>query len=75
MNLTEYNVFEIVKPQGICKFGKPVSVIDEGSFYRIDSTHIIDKFRIQSMELDVNKLTIHLIDEDIVLTVEQRKHK
>lgn len=75
MDLNKYIVLEIRKQHSIYKLGHPAVIIDEGAFYRIDGTYIIDKFRIQSMKLDGNKLTIHLKDEDIVLIVEQRKLK
>ena len=68
-NLTKFKVIEICTPQGIYKLGTPAIIIDEGSFYRIDSSHIIDKFRIVSMKLDGDKMTIHMKDKDIILIV------
>lgn len=70
MNITKYKVSEIRTPQGIYKLGTPAIIIDEGSFYRIDGSHIIDKFRIVSIKLDGDKLTILMNDRDIILTVE-----
>ena len=65
-------VIEIRSSNGIYKLGTPAMIIDEGSFYRIDSSFIIDKYRIISTSLEGNHLTIHLKDEDIILTVEPK---
>lgn len=35
----------------------------------IDGTHIFDKFKILSMELNNDRLTIHMKDKDVILTV------
>lgn len=69
MTLTTYKVTSLTYPQGEYRLGAPASIIDEGSFYRIDGTHIFDKFKILSTELVDDKLIIHLKDKDIVLTV------
>ena len=45
MNLTDYKVKRIISPHGDLQLGEPADVIDEGSFYRIAGTHIIDKFK------------------------------
>ena len=71
IELTKYKVLEIRSPQGIHKLGTPAMITDEGSFYRIDGTHIIDKFRIISIKLDRNQLTIHMKDKNIILIVKQ----
>ncbi len=73
MNISMYFVKEIQYPHGKYILGTPSIIIDEGSFYRIDGTFIIDKFRIQSMELKGNRLTIHMNDQDVILVVEERK--
>ena len=72
MIITDYKVKEIRCSSGIYKLGQPTEIFDESSFYRIDSTHIIDKFRIVSMKLDGNHLTVHMNNEDIILIVEQK---
>ena len=72
IELTKYKVLEIRSPQGIHKLGTPAMITDEGSFYRIDGTHIIDKFRISSITIDGNQLTVHMKDRDIILIVEQK---
>ena len=69
MNLTNYKVTCITYPHGEYRLGTPAEIIDEGSFYRIDGTHIFDKFKILSTELNNDKLTIHMKDKDVVLTV------
>ena len=70
VDLLNYKVSEIHYPYGIYKLGQPAEIFDEGSFYRIDSTHIIDKFRIVSTKLDGSHLTVHMNNEDIILIVE-----
>ena len=72
IKLTEYRVKEIVYPNGIYKLGKSVEIYDEGSFYRIDGTHIFDKYKIMSLKLYGDKLTIHMKDMDVVLSVEKK---
>ena len=68
--LAYYWVKSICYSQGEYWLGTPVRIVDEGSFYRIDGTHIIDKFKIDSIDIDKDKLTIHMKDQDVVLTVE-----
>lgn len=70
--LSKYKVTEIRSKHGIYKSGTPAVIYDEGSFYRIDSSFIIDKYRIISTSLDGNHLTIHMKDKDIILTVERK---
>lgn len=72
MKLTDYKVKEIRCSSGIYKLGQPMEIFDEGSFYRIDSTHIIDKFRIVITKLNGNQLTIHMNNEDTILIVEKK---
>ena len=73
MKITPYKVTEIRSSTGIYKPSQPLEIYDEGNFYRIDSTYIIDKYRIKSMSIDGDKLTIHLNDEDIILKVIEKK--
>jgi hypothetical protein len=68
-NLTNYKVTSITYPYGEYRLGSPVEIIDEGPFYRIDGTHILDKFKIESVDAEGDKLTIHMRDKDVVLTV------
>lgn len=73
MNLNQYKVTEIISPDSKYKLAHPASIDDEGSFYRIAGTYIIEKHRIKSISLDGDKLTIHLKDEDVVLTIIEKK--
>ena len=73
MDLKQYQVIEIISSGSKYKLAHPVGIDDEGSFYRIAGTYIIDKYRIKSMSLNGDKLTIHLNDEDVVLTVTEKK--
>lgn len=74
MNITEYFVTKIHSKGSIHIFGHKAQIIDEGDFYRIAGTYIIDKFRITGTEIERSKLTIHLKNnEDYILTVEKRK--
>lgn len=72
MNLTDHKATSLTYPHGEYRLGSPAEVIDEGSFYRIDGTHIFDKFKILSTEIDGDKLTIHMKDKDVVLTVVEK---
>lgn len=69
MDLSKLKVLSLQYPHGEYRLGSPASIIDEDSFYRIDGTHIFDKFKIVSMELSSDKFTIHMKDKDVVLTV------
>ena len=73
MNLNQYKVTEIIYSDSKYKLAHPARIDDEGSFYRIASTYIIEKHRIKSMSLDGDRLTIHLNDEDVVLTIIGKK--
>ena len=69
MILINYKVTSLTYPHGEYRLGSPASIYDEGSFYRIDGTHIFDKFKIVSTDLAEDKLTIHMKDKDVILTV------
>ncbi len=73
MDLKQYRVIEIMSSGSKYKLAHPARIDDEGSFYRIAGTYIIEKHRIKSMSLDGDKLTIHLKDEDVVLTIIEKK--
>ena len=68
---SSFKVKEIRSSNGIYRLGKLTEIYDEGSFYRIDGSFIIDKYRIKSVEFVSEKLTIHLKNEDIILIVEK----
>lgn len=72
INLTDYKVTSMVYPHGEYRLGAPASIIDGGSFYRIDGTHIFDKFKILSTELVEDKLTIHMKEKYVILTVVEK---
>ena len=67
MNLEDYKIKGIKYPNKEFIFGAPIPVIDEGSFYRIDGTHILDKSKIQDIEVVGNKIVIHMKKEIIQL--------
>ena len=69
MNLTDYKVKRIISPHGDLQLGEPADVIDEGGFYRIASTTIIDKFKINEIEKRDDRLTVRTKDKDVVLVV------
>lgn len=73
MELTDFHVTAIQNPHSEYYFRTPVSVIDEGTFYRIAGTFIFDKCRIQAIERKDDKLIIHMKDGDVVLTVMEKK--
>lgn len=70
MELKDLKVKTITYPHGEYRLGSPVPIIDEGSFYRIDGTHIFDKFKIKSTSLDGDKLILEMTDKPVVLEVE-----
>lgn len=69
MGLTNYKVKRIIYPHGELQLGEPADVIDEGGFYRIASTHIIDKFKIEKIEENGNRVEIKMKDRTVVLVV------
>ncbi len=69
MTLTNYKVTALAYPHGEYRLSSPADIIDEGSFYRIDGTHIFDKFKIEAVDAAGDKVTIHMKDKDVVLTV------
>lgn len=68
-SFTNYKVTSIIYSHGEYRLGSPAEIIDEGSFYRIDGTHIFDKFKIKAVDTEGDKVTIHMKDKDVVLTV------
>lgn len=67
--ITDYKVTSLTYPHGEYRLGSPAEIIDEGSFYRIDGTHIFDKFKIKSVDTEGDRVIIHMKDKDVVLTV------
>jgi len=69
MEITNYKVASLIYPHGEYHLGTLAEILDEDSFYRIDGTHIFDKFKILSTELVGNKLAIHMKEKDVILMV------
>ena len=55
--LSDYKVTALIYPNGEYRLGKVVPVIDEGSYYRIDGTHIFDKHKILEVVEDGNQVS------------------
>ena len=70
MDLTSLKVKAIIYPYAEYRLGHTALVIDEGAFYRIDGTHIIDKHRIIRMRRVDGRVEIDLIDKTVILEVE-----
>lgn len=71
MELTDLKVKTLIYPHGEYRLGSPVDVVDEGSFYRIDGTHIFDKHKIKSITEDANRIRIEMTDRVVILEVVQ----
>lgn len=69
MELTDLKVKRIIYPHWELRLGEPADVIDEGGFYRIAGTHIIDKFKIENIEENDGKVEITIRDGKAVLGV------
>lgn len=69
MDLNELKVKAILLPHGEYRLGAPVLVVDEGSFYRIDGTHIIDKHKIKKIGEADDRVEIEMTDKTVVLEV------
>lgn len=70
MEITDYKIKTIKYPHGEYLFSNPVKAIDEGSFYRIDGTYIFDKHKIQSVNLEEDRLVLVMTDKTVILEVE-----
>ena len=75
MNLTDYKVKRIISSHGDLQLGEPADVIDECGFYRIASTTIIDKFKINGIEKKDDRLTVRTKDKDVVLIVCEKEKR
>lgn len=71
MELKDLKVKTITYPHGEYRLDSPVSILDEGSFYRIDGTHIIDKFKIKSISEADGRVDIVMTDKVVTLEVQQ----
>jgi hypothetical protein len=68
-DLTKLKVKTLTYPHGEYRLGKPVDIVDEGSFYRIDGTHIFDKHRIKDIVREENRVKIVMTDKTVTLEV------
>ncbi len=71
MDLAGLKVKAVICPYGEYRPGSLVSVTDEGSFYRIDGTCIIDKFKIRDVRRAGDRVEIEMTDKTVVLEVQQ----
>lgn len=70
MDLTDYKVKTLIYPHGEYRLGSPVDVVDEGSFYRIDGTHIFDKHKIRGVVREGDRVEIEMTDKTVVLVIQ-----
>lgn len=71
MDLKDLKVKAIIYPHGEYRLGASMPVIDEDSFYRIDGTHIFDKFKIKEVREDDGRVEIVMTDRIVILEVAQ----
>ena len=71
MELKGLKVKTITYPHGEYRLGSPAEILDEGSFYRIDGTHILDKFKIRSILKTDERVEIEMTDRVVTLEVQQ----
>lgn len=71
MELKGLKVKTITYPHGEYRLGSPADILDEGSFYRIDGTHIIDKHKIRSILKTDERVEIEMTDRVVTLEVQQ----
>ncbi len=69
MTLLYYKVTSLIYPYAEYRLASPVPIIKEGAFYRIDGTHIFDKFKIVSIDIEGERVTIHMKDKDVILVM------
>ncbi len=71
MDLKGLKVKTITYPYGEYHLGTPAEIIDEGSFYRIDGTHIFDKHKVKEIIEDDGRIRVKMIDKVVTLEVVQ----
>ena len=69
MELKGLKAKTIIYPHGEYHLGSPTEIIDEGSFYRLDGTHIFDKHKIKEVSREDEKIRIEMTDRVVVLEV------
>lgn len=67
IDLTKLKVKTITYSHGEYQLGSPVDIVDEGSFYRIDGTHILDKYKIKEIRESDGKVEIEMTGKLVVL--------
>ena len=65
--LSGFIVKKLIYPNAEYWLGREVSIVDEGSLYRIDGTHIFDKVDILSIEEEPNQIRIRMKKMDVLL--------
>ncbi len=71
IELTGLKIKAVICPHAEYRPGSFVSVTDEGSFYRIDGTCIIDKFKIKAVRRTGDRVEIEMTDGTVVLEIKQ----
>lgn len=69
MELKGLKVKTITYSHGEYRLGSPAEIIDEGSFYRLDDTHIFDKHKIKEIRRADNRVEIEMTDKTVTLEV------
>ena len=69
--LKELKIIVIILPNGEYRLGAPVLGGDEGAFYTIDGTHIIDKHKIGEIRKDYGCVEINMADKKVILEADQ----
>ena len=69
MDLAKYKVTALIYPYAEYRLGSPALIIDEGSFYRIDGTHIFDKHKIKGICPEAGRIRIEMTDKTVILEV------
>ena len=67
MDLSALMVKGIIYPHGEYLLGHPVPVLDEGSFYRIDGSHIFDKWKIEKISWEDEIVTVVMKNQTVKL--------
>ena len=71
-NYKDFRVRGFIYPHGEYRLGSPVEIIDEGSFYRIEGTHIFDKHKIENAVAEDDRLLLKMTDKTVELIIEKR---
>jgi len=69
--LANYNITNLIYPNGEFHLVKAVLVINEGFFYKIDRSHILEKYEILDIAKDNKMISVIINDKDITLILER----